>query len=83
MSDLIERLRDFDLTRQFTGGQHPLITEAADEIERLQFIIAVYEKSFQGEIYAENKALQAKVDALRDALTLSDRMLREYEVSDE
>ena len=35
MNNLIERLRDFDLTRQFTGGQHPLITEAADEIERL------------------------------------------------
>ena len=61
MNDLIERLRDFDLTRQFTGGQHPLITEAADEIERLQ----------------------AKVDALRDALTLSDRMLREYEAATE
>ena len=35
MNNLIERLRDFDLTRQFTGGQHPLITEAANEIERL------------------------------------------------
>jgi len=36
MSDLIKRLNDFDLTRQFTGGQHPLITEAADRIKQLE-----------------------------------------------
>lgn len=35
MTILIERLRGFDLTRQFAGGQHPLMNEAADEIERL------------------------------------------------
>ena len=36
MTDLTERLRNLDITRQFSGGQLPLIEEAADEIERLK-----------------------------------------------
>ena len=36
MSDIVERLRCLDITRQFSGGQHEVINAAIDEIERLR-----------------------------------------------
>jgi len=75
MNSLIERLREDEW-----GPYATLRREAADETERLQFIIAVYEKSFQGEIYAENKALQARVEVLEGAAR---KTLREQDMADE
>ena len=74
MSDLIERLRCLDITMQFTGGQHPLITEAANRIEELEDDIAVAEENFKEQIKvhekdrAEIEQLRAVYEAAKDAV---------------
>ena len=66
MSDLIERLRNLDITRTFTGGQAPLITEAANEIERLEDDLAVALENYktQREVHYKDRDRIERLEAL-------------------